>query len=108
MGRNNGTFNYKVIQDAEKDSDGFYNRPGGSDWIPGCECQIEKYIPAKQRIGTDGQMYSYSYEVFIPKHFRGDLELTAPVMLIGEDDSCDEITILGVDNHNRKYIAIWG
>lgn len=51
MGRNNGTFKYKLSQDAQQDPDtGFYSQDGGAgDWLPGCECQIEKQIPAKQK-----------------------------------------------------------
>lgn len=106
--RSNGTFKYKEIHSSGMDNDGFYSKSVQSEWINGCECQIEIYIPAKQHIGTDGQVFSYTYEVFIPKHFKGELDLTTPLMLIGEDGSCDETTIKGVDNHNRKYIALWG
>lgn len=108
MGRNNGTFKYKEIKSGGRNEDGFRVQSDISDWIPGCECQIEVHIPAKQRKGIDGSVFSYTYEVFIPKHFRGKLELAAPFMLIGENGDSDEIAILGVDNHNRKYIAVWG
>lgn len=110
MGRNNGTFNYKIAQDAQKDqTTGFYTQSDSSDeWIPGCECQIEKQIPAKQKIGVDGQMHAYNYDVFIPKHFNGKLELTAQMQIFGEDGTSDEFTIQGVDNLNRKYIEVWG
>ncbi len=110
MGRNNGTFKYKLCQDAQQDPDtGFYSQGGGAgDWLPGCECQIEKQIPAKQKIGADGQMHAYNYDVFIPKHFNGKLELTAQMQILGEDGTSDEFTIQGVDNLNRKYIEVWG
>ena len=110
MGRNNGTFKYKLCQDAQQDPDtGFYSQGGGTgDWLHGCECQIEKQIPAKQKIGADGQMHAYNYDVFIPKHFNGKLELTTQMQILGEDCTCDEFTIQGVDNLNRKYIEVWG
>lgn len=110
MGRNNGTFNYRIAQDAQKDqTTGFYTQSDNSDeWLSGCECQIEKQIPAKQKIGVDGQMHAYNYDVFIPKHFSGKLELTAQMQIFGEDGTSDEFTIQGVDNLSRKYIEVWG
>lgn len=111
MGRYNGSFRYKAVQDAQLDeATGFYNPQADSsdEWIPGCECQIDKHIPAKQVIGTDGQMFSYTYDVFIPKHFKGDLSITTEMQLIGEDGSVEEFAIQGIDNMNRKYIEVWG
>lgn len=112
MGRNNGTFRYKIVQEAQRDqATGFYSQPdspGADEWLPGCECQIEKYIPAKQRIGIDGQIYTYNYSVFISKYFEGELDLTNIMQIIGENGSTDEFTIQGVDNMNRKYIEVWG
>ncbi|MDH6308037.1 hypothetical protein M2451_002556 [Dysgonomonas sp. PFB1-18] len=112
MGRNNGTFRYKIVREAQRDqATGFYSQPdnsGSDEWLPGCECQIEKYIPAKQRIGVDGQVQTYNYTVFIPKYFNGTLDLTAIIQIIGEDGSIDEFPIQGVDNFNRKYIEVWG
>ncbi|MEG1553761.1 MAG: hypothetical protein RRZ64_00095 [Rikenellaceae bacterium] len=109
MGRNNATFKYKQLGDLTKGSNGFYSPAGkAGDWLPGCECYVEKHIPAKQRVGTDGQMFTYTYEVFIPKHFRGKLELNAPLLIQCEDCSVDEIVIQGVDNLNRRNIIVWG
>lgn len=112
MGRNNGTFRYKVVQEAQRDqATGFYTKPDNSDadeWLPGCECQVEKHIPAKHIIGTDGQMYAYNYSVFISKYFDGELGLATIMQIIGEDGSTDEFTIQGIDNMNRKYIEVWG
>jgi hypothetical protein len=108
MGRNNGTFKYKAVQEAQKDANGFYDTGAPSEWIDGCECYIEKHIPAKQMIGEDGQSFSYTYEIFIPKYFKGELTLTAPLKFIGEDGSSDDISILGIDNYNRKVTIVWG
>lgn len=109
MGRNNGTFNYRVIQEAQRDSaTGFYSAAGSSDFLSGSECQIEKSIPAKQIIGEDGQMHAYTYDVFIPKHFKGELAIGAEIQVISEDGVTDQFTIQGIDDLNRKYIEVWG
>lgn len=109
MGRNNGTFNYTICQEAQMDPEtGFYSASGTSEWIKGCECQIEKSMPAKQIIGSDGRVYAYTYDVFIPRHFRGELAIGAKVQVICENGVTDEFTIHGVDNLNRKYIEVWG
>lgn len=109
MGRNNGTFKYTVIQEAQRDpATGFFTEAGASDFLPGCECQIEKSIPAKQIIGEDGQMHAYTYDVFIPKYFKGELAIGAEIEVISEDGVTDKFTIQGIDDLNRKYIEIWG
>lgn len=110
MGRNNGTFKYTVIQESQRDSDtGFYySASDTSDWFTGGDCQIEKTIPAKQILGEDGQMHAYTYDVFIPKHFKGELSVGAQIQITSEDGITDVFTIQGVDNLNRKYIEVWG
>lgn len=109
MGRINGTFNYMVIQESQRNAEtGFYSGGESSGFLTGCECQIDKSIPAKQVIGTDGQTYTYTYDVFIPKYFKGELSVGAKVQLIMEDGAVDEFTIQGIDNCNRKYIELWG
>ena len=81
MARNNGTFRYTVLSlEATRDeATGFFTDDDAPVWENGCECQVEKFIPAKQRIGTDGQMYSYTYDVFIPPYFVGNLSIGARV-----------------------------
>lgn len=111
MGRYNGTFNYTSIQSTQEDPDtGFYStsETSASAWAKGCECQIERSIPARQIIGADGQMYAYTYDVFIPRHFRGELAIGARMQVVSEDGVIDEFTIQGVDSLNRKYIEVWG
>lgn len=110
MSRNNGTFKYKEIQEEQRDPNtGFIvSEPQTGDWINGCECQIETFVPAKQRIGTDGQVHYYTYDVLIPKCFKGALDIATPVQLTSEDGDVSEFLIQGVDNLNRKYIEIWG
>lgn len=56
MARNNGTFRYTALPlEATRDeATGFYTDDDAPVWVKGCECQVEKFIPAKQRLGTDG------------------------------------------------------
>ena len=87
---------------------GFYTDDDAPVWVKGCECQVEKFIPAKQRLGTDGQMYSYTFDVFLPSYFEGDLSIGARVEVTLERGGVDEFTISGIDDTNPKYIEIWG
>ena len=110
--KTNGTFKYIPIQDsATKDTKTGWTKYSDGDtggWIDGIECQIDRSIPAKQIIGTDGQMHAYTYDVFIPKYFDVELTIGVKIQVIGEDGNSDEFTIQGVDSFNRKYIEIWG
>lgn len=108
--RYNGTFKYKEIQDGQRDQNtGFIvSEPQTGDWINGCECQIETFVPAKQKIGTDGQVFTYTYDVLIPKCFKGTLDIATPVQITSEDGKVSVFEIQGVDNLNRRYIEIWG
>lgn len=106
----NGTFKYTLPTEVERDaSTGFISAAGSSGYLPGCECQIDKSIPAKTVIGTDGQARAYTYDVFIPKYFKCD-ELTVGCMVQVNYDGggSDEFEVLGIDDANRKYIEIWG
>ena len=110
MARNNGTFRYTALPlEATRDeATGFYTDDDAPVWVKGCECQVEKFIPAKQRLGTDGQMYSYTFDVFLPSYFEGDLSIGARVDVTLERGGVDEFTISGIDDTNPKYIEIWG
>ena len=65
--RCNGTFRYTALAGGEKDEDTGFITGSEPIWEEGMECQIDKSIPAKQVVGTDGQIYAYTYDVFIPK-----------------------------------------
>lgn len=68
--RTNGTFEYKPVGSVQTDpKTGFVIPNDKAPFLQGCECQIDKSIPAKQVVGTDGQIYAYTYDVFIPKYF---------------------------------------
>lgn len=110
MSRINATFKHKSIQQVVKDSDGFFDpTPNTSEWINGIECYVEKHIPAKQIIGVDGQVFTYNFTVFIPKHYKGKLEITQEMQLVyNETGKVETLIILGVDDANRKYIEVWG
>lgn len=106
----NGSFNYRRAGNATVDpTTGFLDDGADSVFVKGCECQIDVTIPAKTIIGSDGQTYAYTYDVFIPKYFRGELAKGDTVQLVGADGrEIETITVKGVDTLNRKYIEIWG
>ena len=110
MARINGTFWYTALplEATRNEATGFYTDDDAPVWVKGCECQVEKFIPAKQRLGTDGQMYSYTFDVFLPSYFEGDLSIGARVEVTLERGGVDEFTISGIDDTNPKYIEIWG
>ena len=94
MARNNGTFRYTALPlEATRDeATGFYTDDDAPVWVKGCECQVEKFIPAKQRLGTDGQMYSYTFDVFLPSYFEGDLSIGARVEVTLERGGVDAVS----------------
>lgn len=110
MGRYNGTFRYKNAQEPTKDpKTGFLTGGGEGEWADGGRCQIDKHIPAKQIQGTDGQIHSYTWDLFIQRPFHdGDFRIGTIVEITMEDGSVDRFTIQGVDNQNRRYIELWG
>ena len=71
---------------------------------------MEKFIPAKQRLGTDGQMYSYTFDVFFPSYFEGDLSIGARVEVTLERGGVDEFTISGIDavSYTHLLIVLYG
>lgn len=110
MGRLNGTFKYRNPKEPEKDpATGFYTGGGVGEWEDGGRCQIDKAIPAKQIKGVDGQMYAYTWDLFILRPFHGEtIKIGTEIEVTMEDGSTDAFTTLGVDNQNRRYIEVWG
>lgn len=107
--RINGTFEYKPIGNVQTDpTTGFVVSADDTLFLKGCECQIDKSIPAKQVVGTDGQTYAYNYDVFIPKYLNGELAIGCTVRVTSENGTTDEFSVLGIDDMNRKYIEVWG
>lgn len=107
--RQNGTFSYRPVGYAEVDpTTGYFRKSAEASVVPGCRCQIDKSIPAKQVIGADGQSYAYTYDVFVFRmDFNGELSIGDTVSITSEEGWSDEFTIRGIDI-NRKYIEIWG
>lgn len=95
MGRYNGTFRYKNAQEPTKDpKTGFLTGGGDGEWADGGRCQIDKHIPAKQIQGTDGQIHSYTWDLFIQRPFHdGDFRIGTVVEITMEDGSVDRFTI---------------
>lgn len=108
--RHNGKFQYAAIPIAEQDPNtGFYKESGEEVWMEGCRCQIDKSIPAKQIVGSDGQMFQYTYDVLLfEADFKGELGIGMNVRLIFDNGKEDEMTIQGIDDTNGRYIEIWG
>lgn len=108
--RHNGKIQYAAIPIAEQDPNtGFYKESGEEVWMEGCRCQIDKSIPAKQIVGSDGQMFQYTYDVLLfEADFKGELGIGMNVRLIFDNGKEDEMTIQGIDDTNGRYIEIWG
>ena len=110
MGRWNGTFKYRNQADPERDPQtGFYvGGEGSEEWVDAGMCQIDKYAPAKQYVGTDGQTHSYTYGLFVMKPFKGDqITIGTEVEITLEDGTVDQFTVIGTENQ-RRYFEIWG
>lgn len=106
----NGSFDYwsggEVFTDP---TTGFVHQSDTATEHEGCECQIDISIPAKHFKGTDGQEYTYTYDVFIPKYFRGEIGVGDTIRLYNaEGNRIAEFKAQGVDTLNRKYIEVWG
>lgn len=110
MARYNGTFKWKPVAAAQKDSEtGFPVADSSSvDWQDGCECQIDKGFPAIVKRGVDGQEHAYNYDVFIPKIAGVAFVVGMSVQLTDELGEVAVITVQGVDVLNRRYTEIWG
>lgn len=108
--RFNGTFRYSLPQGLEKDPEtGFLRNTGNTEWREGCCCQIERSMPAKQVVGTDGQVYRYTYDLFAyASDFSGELCIGTRIQAALDNGTVVEFTVEGLDNINGKYIELWG
>lgn len=108
--RINGTFKYSspATEHKRDEKTGFIQSQSTDVWSDGCECQVDKSVPAKQIIGSDGQVFAYTYDVFIPPFFNGNLCIGTRVEVKFERGGTDTFTIIGIDDTNPKYIEIWG
>lgn len=111
MGRTNGTFQYQLLQGAQRDSQTGYIVSSGvpaEAWLDGMECQIDKGFPAVIRRGTDGQDHGYNYDVFVSKYCKVEFVVGMKVKVTDENGQEDVFTVQGVDSLNRRYTEIWG
>lgn len=109
MGRTNGKFQYQSLQGIQRDPVTGYPVAGSeAAWEDGMECQIDKGFPAVVKRGTDGQEYSYTFDVFISKYCKVALTVGMKIKLTYEDGTEDVFSIQGVDSLNRRYVEIWG
>ena len=108
--RFNASFRYKPVceETAIDPTTGFPTEEAPVGLVEGCECQVDISIPARNVIGTDGQRYAYTYDVFIPKYFSGEMSIGDEVQITFFDGTVRTFTIQGIDNANRKYIELWG
>lgn len=106
MARYNGSFKYKALGTASRDSSTGYLTGSSQSFVDGCECQIDKSSVWKR--GEDGQMHTYDFDVFISKYFKVELKVGMTIQLTDENEHQEEFIIRGLDNSNRRYIEIWG
>ena len=111
MGRCNGIFRYRNSQEPVRNaSTGLYEEAQEEQdgWTEPCQCQIDRYAPAKQYVGTDGQTHSYTYNLYVMQPFNCDvLTIGTEVEITLENGKTDTFTVIGIDCQ-RRYIEIWG
>lgn len=105
-----GTFNYKSNGEVTIDhTTGFATQSAENPFVSGCLCQIDKSIPARQKVGTDGHKFAYTYTVFcFRSDFKGKIAIGDDVEIIYHNGVRDTFTVLSVDDTHPKYIEIWG
>lgn len=103
----NGSFKYRNSQDALLDeATGFYQEPKSyGEWMDGGRCQVDRSTD-KILTGEDGRIYSTIFTVFIPRPFKGSIEIGTEVQITMEDGSEDQFIVERIDNQNRRYIEI--
>ena len=104
----NGKFKYIIPMSSTVDDDGFRRKASKEEWVEGIEAKLDKFIPAKVSIGTDGISYSYSYNLFIPKYFKIKLPIGTKILFTDNEGNSEMFTINGVDQMNKRYYEVWG
>lgn len=103
----NATFRYKKSAQPTRDANGFLTDSQPSEYVDGALCQAERNAPAKHLIGTDGQEFVYSYEVFLPREYGEVLAIGDTMELTIDKTHIVELPIVGIDVTDRKTLVIW-
>ena len=69
--------------------------------------QAERVVPARHLIGTDGQEFAYSYEVFMPRNYSSVLEIGDTLELTFDTGHTATAPIVGIDITNKKTLVVW-
>lgn len=103
----NATFRYKKSAQPTRDANGFLTDSQPSEYVDGALCQAERNAPAKHLIGTDGQKFVYSYEVFLPREYGEVLAIGDTMELTIDKTHIVELPIVGIDVTDRKTLVVW-
>lgn len=103
----NATFRYKKSAQPTRDANGLLTDSQPSEYVDGALCQAERNAPAKHLIGTDGQEFVYSYEVFLPREYGEVLAIGDTMELTIDNTHVVEMPIVGIDVTDRKTLVVW-
>lgn len=103
----NATFRYRKSVQPERDSNGFLTDSQEDDFVSGTLCQVEQSDKAKHIIGTDGQEFACSYEVYLPTNYGTLLEVGDTMEVRLTNGTIIEKPILGTDVTDKKKLAVW-
>ncbi|MBQ6070013.1 MAG: hypothetical protein IJK84_10970 [Bacteroidales bacterium] len=103
----NATFRYKKSAQPARDANGFLTDSPASEYVDGALCQAERVVPARHLIGTDGQEFAYSYEVFMPRNYSSVLEIGDTLELTFDTGHTATAPIVGIDITNKKTLVVW-
>lgn len=103
----NATFRYRKSAQPTRDANGFLTDSPAGEFVDGALCQAERVVPAKHLIGTDGQEFVYSYEVFMPRSYSGTLEIGDMIELTFDTGHVVTSPIVGIDITDKKTLVVW-
>lgn len=103
----NAQFRYSKSESTKRDENGFLTTAGSDRFVTGSLCQVERNAPAKHFIGTDGQEFTYTYEVFMQKEYGTTLAIGDTLELTLIDGTVIVKPIVGIDNTDNKTLAVW-
>ena len=103
----NAAFRYKKSAQPTRDANGFLTDSQQNEYVDGVLCQAERNAPAKHIIGTDGQEFVYTYEVFLPRNYGEVLAIGDTMELTIDETHVVELPIVGIDITDRKTLVVW-